>query len=126
MSETDPYAAKPWLAHYAPGVTEHVDYETITLPDYLTRSAQRFPDKMALNFQGFNLSFSQLSDMVDRFATCLTDFGVGKGDSVALLLPNVIPCVAAYYATLKIGAIAVMNNPLYSDRELDHQSFPGH
>jgi long-chain acyl-CoA synthetase len=40
---------------------------------------------------------------------------------VALLLPNVIPCVAAYFAVLKIGGIAVMNNPLYSDPELEHQ-----
>jgi long-chain acyl-CoA synthetase len=121
LSETDPYAAKPWLAQYAPGVPATVDYEKATLPDFLARSAQRFPDKMALNFQGYTASFSQLSEMVDRFATCLAAFGVGKGDSVALLLPNVIPCVAAYYAALKIGAIAVMNNPLYSDRELDHQ-----
>ena len=51
----------------------------------------------------------------------LIGFGVAKGDSVAILLPNVIPCVAGYYAILKIGAIAVMNNPLYSDRELEHQ-----
>jgi long-chain acyl-CoA synthetase len=121
LTETDPHALKPWLAHYAPSVSENVAYDQITLPDCLVRSAQRFPDKMALSFQGFTLSFNQLSDMVDRFATCLARFGVGKRDSVALLLPNLIPCVAAYYATLKIGAIAVMNNPLYSDRELDHQ-----
>jgi len=44
-----------------------------------------------------------------------------KGDSVAILLPNLIPCVVAYYAILKIGGVAVMNNPLYSDRELGHQ-----
>ena len=59
--------------------------------------------------------------MVDRFATCLSAFGVQKGDSVAILLPNVIPCVVSYYAILKIGAVAVMNNPLYTDRELEHQ-----
>jgi long-chain acyl-CoA synthetase len=40
---------------------------------------------------------------------------------VAILLPNVIPCVVAYFAILKVGAITVMNNPLYTDRELDHQ-----
>jgi len=33
----------------------------------------------------------------------------------------VIPCVISYYAILKIGAIVVMNNPMYSDRELQHQ-----
>ena len=59
--------------------------------------------------------------MVDRFAACLADFGIKKGDAVAILLPNVIPCVVAYYAILKIGAITVMNNPLYSDPELEHQ-----
>jgi long-chain acyl-CoA synthetase len=47
--------------------------------------------------------------------------GIHQGDSVAILLPNVIPCVVAYYAILKVGARAVMNNPLYSDRELEHQ-----
>jgi long-chain acyl-CoA synthetase len=58
---------------------------------------------------------------VDRFATCLTEFGIKKGDAVSILLPNSIPCVVAYYSILKIGAIVVMNNPLYSDPELEHQ-----
>lgn len=39
----------------------------------------------------------------------------------AILLPNSIPCVVAYFAILKIGAIVVLNNPLYSDPELEHQ-----
>jgi long-chain acyl-CoA synthetase len=59
--------------------------------------------------------------MVARFAAALKSFGIKKGYSVAILLPNVIPCVVAYYATLKIGGIVVFNNPLYSDRELEHQ-----
>jgi long-chain acyl-CoA synthetase len=115
------YQDKPWLKFYQPGVPEYLKYETLCLPDFLERSAENYPDKMALNFQGFQLSFSQLDDMVERFAGCLLKFGVKEGDAVALLLPNVIPCVAAYYAILRIGAIAVMNNPLYSDRELEHQ-----
>jgi long-chain acyl-CoA synthetase len=89
---------KPWLAHYQSGVPEHFEYETSCLPDFLERSAQRFPEKMALNFQGFKISFTALQDMVELFATCLHEFGVRKGDAVAILLPNVIPCVVAYYA----------------------------
>jgi long-chain acyl-CoA synthetase len=116
-----PHLEKPWLAHYEAGVPEHVQYESICLPEYLKRSADAYPNKMALTFQGYPVSFAKLNDMVDRFATCLTDFGVKKGDSVAILLPNVIPCVVAYYAAMRIGAITVMNNPLYSDRELEHQ-----
>jgi len=115
------YADKPWLAHYETGVTPNIDYDDQTLSDYLARSAQRFPDKMAFNFQGFEITFRQLDDMVNRFATTLTQFGIGQGDAVAILLPNLIPCVAAFYGILRIGAIAVMNNPLYTDRELKHQ-----
>ena len=121
MTAENPYLNKPWLKNYEPGVPEYVTYETICLPDCLKRSAQQFPETMALSFQGYEITFGALNEMVDRFAACLTDFGIGKGDSVAILLPNLIPCVAAYYAILRIGAIAVMNNPLYSDRELEHQ-----
>ena len=121
MTTENPHLAKPWLANYEAGVPEHVQYESICLPEYLKRSAEAYPGKMALTFQGYTVSFAKLNDMVDRFAACLTDFGVKKGDSVAILLPNVIPCVVAYYATMRIGAITVMNNPLYSDRELEHQ-----
>ena len=112
---------KPWLANYEKGVPEFVEYEDVCLPAFLDRSAERFPDRSALNFQGYRIRFRQLREMVDRFASALSAFGVNRGDRVALLLPNTIPCVAAYYAVLKIGAIVVMNNPLYSDRELDHQ-----
>ncbi len=112
---------KPWLTSYQKGVPEFVEYEDVCLPAFLERSAERFPDRSALNFQGFRITFRRLQEMVDRFASALAAFGVNRGDRVALLLPNTIPCVAAYYAVLKIGAIAVMNNPLYSDRELDHQ-----
>ena len=121
MTTSNAYQDKPWLAHYDKGVPETVTYEETCLPEFLDRSAQRFPDTMALLFQGYNVTYRELKEMVDRFATCLADFGIQKGDSVAILLPNVIPCVVGYYAILKIGGIAVMNNPLYTDRELEHQ-----
>jgi len=115
------YTDTPWTAHYEDGVPEQIDYEDVCLPEFLERSARDFPDNMALLFQGYRMSYRELKAMVDRFATVLTGFGIQKGDSVAILLPNVIPCVVAYYAILKIGGIVVMNNPLYSDRELEHQ-----
>jgi long-chain acyl-CoA synthetase len=120
MAETK-YQEKLWLKSYEKGVPEFIKYEEICLPDILDRMAKQLADKPALLFQGTTVSFGQLGEMVDRFAACLADFGVKKGDAVALLLPNGIPCVVAYYAILKIGAITVMNNPLYSDPELEHQ-----
>ncbi|UCD88990.1 MAG: long-chain fatty acid--CoA ligase [Desulfobacterales bacterium] len=121
MTETVRYEDKPWLASYEKGVPVTMEYEDICLPAILERTANQFPNNMALLFQGYQITFRQLNDMVNRFAACLHDFGVKKGDSVAILLPNVIPCVVAYYAILKVGGITVMNNPLYSDRELKHQ-----
>ena len=121
MTTNVSYESKPWLENYEKGVPEHLDYEEICLPDILERSANSFPENLALLFQGYKVTFRQLNDMVNRFAACLYEFGIKKGDSVAILLPNVIPCVVAYYATLKVGGITVMNNPLYSDRELKHQ-----
>lgn len=115
------YLSKPWLKSYEQGVPEKIQYEEICMPDILDRSAAKYPDRPALIFQGFQLSYRGLKDMVDRFATCLAEFGVRQGDAVAIVLPNTIPCVAAYFAILKLGAITVMNNPLYSDRELEHQ-----
>jgi long-chain acyl-CoA synthetase len=121
MTESVNYQDKPWLKHYEKGIPETIQFEETCIPSFLERSAKEFPDHTALLFQGFKVTYRQLNDMVNRFSACLSGFGIQKGDSVALLLPNVIPCVVGYYATLKIGAIAVMNNPLYSDRELLHQ-----
>ncbi len=111
----------PWLSHYEQGVPATLDYQETCLPEFLEQTAERYPDRMALVFQGYKVTFRQLNEMVDRFAAGLHAFGIGRGDSVAILLPNTIPCVAAYFGILKLGAVAVMNNPLYSDRELEHQ-----
>ena len=121
MKEQLRYEDKPWLTSYEKGVPATMEYEDICLPAILERTASQFPNNMALLFQGYQMTFRQLDDMVNRFAACLHDFGIKKGDSVAILLPNVIPCVVANYAILKLGGITVMNNPLYSDRELKHQ-----
>jgi long-chain acyl-CoA synthetase len=121
MASNTRYEDKPWIAHYDHGVPEKIDYEPICLPEYLERSVNRFPERTALILEGFKISYRQLSEMVNRFATCLNAFGTQKGDRVAILLPNVIPCVTSYYAILKIGAVAVLNNPASSDNELQYQ-----
>ncbi|MEE4363542.1 MAG: long-chain fatty acid--CoA ligase [Desulfotignum sp.] len=121
MADQSMYAKKIWLKSYEPGIAPTIDFTDTLVPQYLTESAKQFPDNPALIFQGYAVTFRELNDMVDRFAAALKDYGIKKGDSVAILLPNVIPCVVAYYATLRIGGIVVFNNPLYSDRELEHQ-----
>ena len=115
------YSDKPWLKFYQKDVPETVTLNDITIPEILELSANEFPNNNALNFQGFRLTYLELKGMVNRFASYLKASGVKKGDSVAVLLPNVIPAIVSYYAILKAGGVVVMNNPLYSDRELKHQ-----
>ncbi len=121
LSDQSIYSKKKWLNSYEPGIKENVEFEDILIPQYLEESTKNFPDNPALIFQGYTLTFTEFNEMVARFAAVLKRFGIQKGDSVAILLPNVIPCAVAYYATLRIGGIVVLNNPLYSDRELEHQ-----
>jgi long-chain acyl-CoA synthetase len=112
---------EPWLKHYDQGVPKDVEFEDVTMMEYLDRWATVRPDEDALVFQGYRMSFKDFKENVDRLATALSNFGVKKGDSVAILLPNTIPCVIGYFAIHRIGGIVVMNNPLYSDRELEYQ-----
>lgn len=112
---------KPWLKSYERNVPGHIAYERTCMPEYLDRAADSFPDRDALIFEGYRLTFRELKDMVDRFASFLAHRGISKGDAVAVLLPNTIPCVVSYYAILKCGAIAVMNNPLSANAELEYQ-----
>ncbi len=121
MTTNNEYSEKAWYKFYEDGVKERIDFEEILVPQYLEESAEKFPDRPALVFQGFSLTFKELNQKVAQFTSVLKDFGIKKGDSVSILLPNVIPCVIAYYAILRVGAIVVMNNPLYTDIELEHQ-----
>ena len=121
LSDQSTSTKKVWTNSYEKGVTDQLDYQNVLVPQYLEESVKNFPDNPALIFQGYTLTFKELNDMVGRFAAALKSYGIKKGDSVAILLPNVIPCVVAYYATLRIGGVVVLNNPLYSDRELEHQ-----
>lgn len=121
MSSKVNYLDRPWLPNYEAGVQSNLEYEDVFIPEYLKRTADLIPNQGALNFQGYRLTFRQLNDMVNRVAAAYRKFGIKKGDSVAILLPNLIPTVVAHYAALKLGAVVVMNNPLYSDRELKHQ-----
>ncbi|HXZ34432.1 MAG TPA: long-chain fatty acid--CoA ligase [Thermodesulfobacteriota bacterium] len=112
---------KIWLKSYAPGVPHEIDFEKMTLPEALNRAARSYPESTALLFMGKRLSYFELDRLVNRFARVLLDLGVKRGEKVALLLPNLPQTVIAIYAAFRIGAVAVMNNPLYTERELEYQ-----
>lgn len=112
---------RPWHRFYDAGVPPSPEFEEITIPEFLTRSATRYPDAPALLFMNRRMSFRQLKQDVDRFATALAGLGVGKDTRVGIQLPNIPQAVIAYHATLLLGGQVVMTNPLYVERELEHQ-----
>ncbi|MBP1720460.1 MAG: acyl-CoA synthetase (AMP-forming)/AMP-acid ligase [Deltaproteobacteria bacterium] len=112
---------KPWYKSYAKGVPFRIDYEPTSMPQALTRTVKKFPEKTALVFIDSKISYRQLNEMANRFANFLLDMGVKPGDKVAMLMPNMPQLVAATYGAWKAGAVVVMNNPLYTDKELEYQ-----
>src|SRR5665647_475134 len=112
------YEDKPWLRYYAPAVPAYLKYDEIIIPEMLDITVGDFPENPALVCLGYMMTYQELKDQVDRFANCLINLGIKQNDKVSVLLPNCIPIVIVYYAILKIGAVAVMNNPIYADREL--------
>ena len=92
----------------------------MVLYDVLAKGNADYPDRIALVFRDTNLTYGQLTAMVNRFAGALTSEGIGKGDRIAILLPNVPPFTIAYYGAAAIGAIAVPANPLLKAPELVH------
>lgn len=112
---------KPWYKSYAKGIPRQVEYERTPMPLALARTARELPDKTALVFIDSKISYRQLDDMANRFANALIDRGVKPGDKVAMLMPNMPQLVAAVYGAWRAGAVVVMNNPLYTDVELEYQ-----
>ncbi len=113
--------ARVWHKFYDKSVAPSLNYEALVLPERLARSAEAYPDATAILFLGSRLTYRQLKDQVDRLATALAALGVTKGMRVAIHLPNLPQTVIAYYATLALGGEVVMTNPLYVERELEHQ-----
>jgi len=112
---------RPWLKFYDEGVPHTLEVPPITAHEFLRQSAQRYPSQVAMIFMGARLTYRQLEAQVNRMAGQLYAMGVRKGDRVAIMLPNCPQAIIAYYATLSLGAVTVLTNPLYTEHELQHQ-----
>jgi long-chain acyl-CoA synthetase len=114
-------ATRPWLDSYAPGVPHEIDLPEGSLATLIADSVAEYPDHVALEFFRRETTYAELGDQIARAAEGLRRLGVRKGDPVALVLPNCPQHVAAFYAVLRLGAIVVEHNPVYTPRELRHQ-----
>lgn len=111
---------QPWVRHYQPGVPAQIELPTESLASLYERSVREAPGSVALEFFGRETTYAQLGEQIERAAEGLRRIGVVAGDRVALILPNCPQHVVAFYAIVRIGAIVVEHNPLYTARELRH------
>lgn len=113
-------APPPWTRHYQPGVPARIELPTESLVELYERSVAEAGSAVATEFFGRETSYAELGDQIARAAAGLRELGVRAGDRVALVLPNCPQHIVAFYAVLRLGAVVVEHNPLYTARELRH------
>lgn len=82
------------------------------------RARRFFPEKPALIYEDRVYTYAGLDDEINRLGNALRGLGVGRGDRVGIYLPNIPTYPIAYYAALKIGAVAVSLSPMLKRDEV--------
>ena len=114
------YKNKPWLERYAGYVPKELPLPERSMVDLFEESARRVPDRDAVRYFDENISYEELNDLADRFATLLAARGVEKGERVAVYVQNNPQFLVAQYGAWKRGAILVPLNPMLKKKELDY------
>ena len=104
-------SARPWLRSYSKHTPHTIPIPRQPLHTFLETAADWFPKRAATIFYGSELTYQQLDRRVNQFAHALHGLGIGPGDRVMVVLPNIPQLIVAYYATLKIGGVVVLPNP---------------
>ena len=93
---------------------------TLSVAAILAESARRHTDRPAITFGGVSTSYGELWDQTRAYAGALRDAGIGEGDRVAVLIPNVTDFARVYYAVLSLGAVAVPIHALLKRHEIEY------
>ena len=110
--------ARPWVKYYDSRTPYRIRLPNAPVTRTLEAASRRFASTDALRFYGRAMSYRVLNRLSNRFASGLAKLGVAPGDRVAIVLPNIPQALIAYYGVLKLGAVAVFVNPLFSRDEL--------
>ncbi|GAB1409403.1 long-chain fatty acid--CoA ligase [Desulfovibrionales bacterium] len=111
---------KIWLKYYDQEVSPNLDYEIMPVYELLERAAARHPQRTAIVFHNWKVSYAKFKHLVDLASANLKRQGVRPGERVAIMLPNCPQALISYWACLRLGAVVVMTNPLYMEKELVH------
>ncbi len=112
-----------WVKEYEKGISAEIDVKQFTsVVDLMNHSFSEFSDRPAFHNMGTTLTYKQVEVASRKFSSYLTqELGLKKGDSVALMMPNILQYPICLFGILQAGLIVVNVNPLYTARELEHQ-----
>ncbi len=119
---SNPYKSRFWRKNWDPYLSDldPKEFET-TYPETVRRVFEKFPNNMALAYQGIEISFSKLDRYSSQFANMLIENGFNKGDVVGINLANIPEYVYSVLGTLKAGCIVSGVSPLLSDVQMHYQ-----
>jgi len=89
-----------------------------TVRELFLSSVKNFPDRTAIVEDNKRVSYRELGSMVDSFSSFLISKGINKGDTVAILLPNSIEFVIAFFSIASLGAVSVPVNTAFKKEEI--------
>jgi long-chain acyl-CoA synthetase len=123
MNDTEGPVEKFWLRDYPPDVPAEIDADAVPSLKHLYEDAfRRFSGLTAYANMGRKLTYAEADNLSRRFGAWLqSEAGLGKGDRVAIMMPNVLQYPVAIMGAHRAGCIVVNVNPLYTARELEHQ-----
>ena len=112
-----------WLKHYPPGIPAEIDPDRFgSIPDLFGKTVARFSGRPAFHNLGHTLTYAALERLSRDFAAFLQALpGMGEGERVAVMSPNLLQYPVALFGILRAGMTVVNVNPLYTPRELEHQ-----
>lgn len=111
----------PWIGNYGSDLDWNMEIHPKPIFTFLDSTAANTPEREALDFLGKAYKWGEIGDLVNRFSKGLQELGLQKGQKVGLFLPNGPQFIISYYAVLKAGGTVVNYNPLYAEKELEHQ-----
>ncbi len=119
---SSPYESRFWRKNWDPGVTDldPKEFET-TYPEFMREIFDKYPNVMALSYQGLEMTFNDVDKRSNQFANMLIENGFKKGDAVGINLANIPEYIYSVVGTLKAGCIVSGVSPLMSDIQMQYQ-----
>lgn len=113
---------KIWLKSYPQGIPPAISIGHVpSLVALFEQACATYADQVAYISLDKEMTYRELDEQSRAFAGWLQLLGLGKGERVALMMPNLLQYPVALFGTLRAGCVVVNCNPLYKPRELEHQ-----